>query len=425
MTVLVPSRAAGRGLRLRGALWALALPVLGSGCAGDSSGGAARLEARVDTLDGVERLLYPASPGPTLPWRFDTLAIVGGFGADGDGYQFDDVGVQLLAGSPDGDLYVADGAGRRVLRYDATGTFVEAFGREGAGPGELQRPTGLDLGPGDTLWISDSGNRRTMLIPVDGGAPRSIPMADDASILAGRIVARGELFFGVNRVFSFSPGQAPDAVPPYRLVGFDRAGEARDSVWASPGPAMTSVTLRTTGGMMMLLMSARFVPAFRWRALSGNEFVVSDQAAYDFRLVRADGTMSRRIERDPAPRAVTQADRDAERARIRKESEESSRGPSDEKLLEQRLAKTTFADLVPRISGLAVDGEDRVWVGVSEETPEEVERIDVYDRRGLLLGEIAGDPLLPDLFYGPGLAAKLGRDDLDVQQIVILRLVTD
>ncbi|MFQ5747644.1 MAG: hypothetical protein ACE5HF_10565, partial [Gemmatimonadota bacterium] len=119
----------------------------------------------------------------------------------------------------------------------------------------------------------------------------------------------------------------------------------------------------------------------------------------------------------------TEEDRAAERDRIREEGEESSRSESERTLLEARLEKTTFADVIPRISGLAVDGRDRIWVGVSEQTPETVERIDVYDRDGVLLGEIANDPLLPDLFYGPGLAAVIRRDDLDVQQIVILRLV--
>ncbi|MFQ5746893.1 MAG: hypothetical protein ACE5HF_06695, partial [Gemmatimonadota bacterium] len=228
-----PARRKGAGML------ALLLPVVGSACATESSGGAARLEATIDTVDGVERLSYPATHAAGLAWHFDTVAVIGGFGSDDDRYQFDDVTPAQLAGSPEGDLYVADPSGHRILRYDAAGRFVSSFGREGSGPGELESPSGVDLGPGDTLWITDSANRRTTLIPVAGGAPRSIPMEDDASVLAGRIAVRGARFFGVNRVFSFTPGQQPESAPPYRLVSFDGTGMPHDSIWVSPGPKMT------------------------------------------------------------------------------------------------------------------------------------------------------------------------------------------
>ena len=61
-------------------------------------------------------------------------------------------------------------------------------------------------------------------------------------------------------------------------------------------------------------------------------------------------------------------------------------------------------------------------VGVSETLPGENERLDVYSRDGELLGEMR-DAKLPHLFFGDGYAALLTTDDLDVQQIVILRLV--
>jgi sugar lactone lactonase YvrE len=92
-------------------------------------------------------------------------------------------------------------------------------------------------------------------------------------------------------------------------------------------------------------------------------------------------------------------------------------------MMEKRLEALTFAEVVPRITGLAVDGADRLWVGVSIERPGETERIDVYDRDGSLIGEIASPEFFPDLFYGDGLVARLTEDELDVQQIVVYRLV--
>ena len=82
----------------------------------------------------------------------------------------------------------------------------------------------------------------------------------------------------------------------------------------------------------------------------------------------------------------------------------------------------TFAGSIPRITGLAVDGNDRLWVGVSEQLPGETERIDVYRLDGTLLGEIRDPSVFPTMFYGTGRAALLDRDELDVQRVVVFEL---
>lgn len=83
---------------------------------------------------------------------------------------------------------------------------------------------------------------------------------------------------------------------------------------------------------------------------------------------------------------------------------------------------TTFSDVIPLINTLILDHADRIWVGVSETVPGENERLDIYSRDGRLLGELH-DVELPHLFFGDGYAALITEDELDVQQIVILRLI--
>lgn len=77
--------------------------------------------------------------------------------------------------------------------------------------------------------------------------------------------------------------------------------------------------------------------------------------------------------------------------------------------------------MVPRIVTLRRDTRDRLWVGVSEQAPGEIERIDVYAAGGSLLGELRGLPM-PDAFYGDGYAAIIDQDELDTQRIHVLRL---
>jgi len=171
-----------------------------------------------------------------------------------------------------------------------------------------------------------------------------------------------------------------------------------------------------------MLIQQAFAPGFYWERFSDGGFAVAAGPEYEIHLLDVEGNEVRRIRRDPPARTPTDADIEAERQRQR-DREPPGNIPGAEQLMERRLEALTFADRVPRITGLALDTQDRLWVGVSEDVPGETERIDVYDREGRLLGELPGREALPVEFYGDGLAADLTADDLDVQQLVISRLI--
>ncbi|MEN8145209.1 MAG: hypothetical protein ABFS14_09690 [Gemmatimonadota bacterium] len=391
-----------------------------SGCASDDATASSGIEAAVDTVGGVETLLYPETSARQLALSLDTVGIIGGALVDDPDYQFDRVSRNGLAGDSAGSLYVLDGAGKRIQRYDAAGVYLASYAGEGEGPGELQRPSSVNLGPGDTLWVPDTSNRRTNLIPLDGGAGRSIPMGDASSRLGGRLDVKSTSFVAAIRSFSFTPDAAE--FPPFPLIRFGYDGAGMDTLWTAPAPARDLVTLETGGRSMIMMMSRQFSPSFYWAALSDGRFVVADSPEYLFTLLAPDGGVLRRISREPAARAVTETDKQFVLDEIRRQAEEND---SDDEMLRQRLEKTTFEPVIPRITGLHVDEADRIWVGVSVDRPERTDRVDVYDSQGLLLGELRSDPVLPDLFYGGGLAAELIEDEFDVQQVVIQRLAIE
>jgi hypothetical protein len=404
---------------------ALALSLsTGQAACGRGAGSVARLEAAVDTVDGVERLMYPESGAPVLAWSLDTVARIGGYAAQSEAYQFGEVGPGALAGDGAGNLFVLDFMGKRVLGFDQEGSSIGIWGREGAGPGELQMPTGLGFGS-DSIWVLDNGNQRITIFSRDPeGEPTSLPLPEGSGHMGGGIVPRDGGTYGVISMFSFRPGE--DAGPPPRpLVFLGRDGTPGDTVWKSPPPVMDRLEIEMEGGGMMFMMAQRaFSPFLRWGLFSDGTFALTETAEYDVRLVRRDGAELLRIRRDPPPRPAAEADRQAERERMR-ESSVAGNFPGAEQMMEKRLEKLTFAEVIPRITGLAVDGSDRLWIGVSERTPGETDRIDVYDLDGQLLGEIRDLPFFPSLFYGNGLAAHLTRDDLDVQQVIVTRLVEE
>ncbi|HSM09190.1 MAG TPA: hypothetical protein VLA33_09265 [Gemmatimonadota bacterium] len=407
------------------ALLALVAFLPATACTSDAAGGAAEVEVAVDTVGGVERLTYGDERAAQLPWRFDTTTVIGGFGVDDPDYQFGGLSSNSLAGDADGNLYVLDADGIRVLGYGPDGSFLGSWGREGGGPGELGGgfgggPRSMALGPGDTLWIDDRSNQRLTLLPVDGGEPASLALPQSSRGFGGAMTVDSAGVVAILSTFSFSPGEA-DGMPPRPIVRMGRDGEIRDTLWTAPAPPTDMVTITAGRNQLMMMMSQRFAPGFYWERFDDGAIALAEAVAYDIRFVDASGEPERILRRNPPPRLVTETDRQTYLDSLLAPPEEETEFNSAE-IRRERAEATTFADSVPRIVGMRRDTRDRLWVGVSEERPGAIERIDVYDRDGTLLGELRDTPL-PDHFFADGRAAIIDRDELDVQRVHVMRLI--
>jgi sugar lactone lactonase YvrE len=82
-------------------------------------------------------------------------------------------GPRDIAFGPDGLLYVSDTGNKRIQVFDAQGTFVRAFGGEGAEPGRFNEPVGLAF-QGDTLLVADAWNGRIQRLDANGASRGSI-----------------------------------------------------------------------------------------------------------------------------------------------------------------------------------------------------------------------------------------------------------
>jgi hypothetical protein len=406
-------------------LFAFAFAFAFAGCGDTAGGSASHIEAAIDTVGGIERLTYGDERAALLQWHFDTASVIGGFGIDDPDYQFGGLSANSLAGDADGNLYVLDADGFRVLGYGPDGSFLGSRGREGGGPGELGGsfgggPRSMALGPGDTLWIDDQANQRLTLLPLAGGEPASVALPQSSRGLGGAMSVDSAGVVGVLSTFSFSPGSA-EGMPPRPIVRVGRDGQVGDTLWTAPAPPTDIVRISSGGNRLMMMMSQQFAPGFHWVRFDDGGMALVETAAYELRVLDGSGEVERILRRNPPPRPVTEADRQAYLDSLLAPPDEEDRSNTAE-VRRQRAEATTFADSIPRVVEMRRDTRDRLWVGVSEEHPGVIERIDVYDRHGRLLGELRDMPL-PDHFFGDDFAAIIEEDELDVQQVHVVRLI--
>jgi DNA-binding beta-propeller fold protein YncE len=77
-----------------------------------------------------------------------------------------------VAVAPNGDIFVADGHGgdsnARIVKFSKSGKYIKAWGRKGAGPGELDTPHALAMDSRGRLFVADRANSRIQIFDQDG-----------------------------------------------------------------------------------------------------------------------------------------------------------------------------------------------------------------------------------------------------------------
>jgi sugar lactone lactonase YvrE len=73
-----------------------------------------------------------------------------------------------VAVNQQGDLYVTDTFNDRVEVFDADGTFIRAFGKNGDGPGDFARPKGIAIDPDGHVWVADAMLCRLQVFTPEG-----------------------------------------------------------------------------------------------------------------------------------------------------------------------------------------------------------------------------------------------------------------
>jgi streptogramin lyase len=74
-------------------------------------------------------------------------------------------------------VYVVDTGNKRVVVFDANGTFVTEFGTSGFEAGQFDEPVGIAIDPDGKVYIADTWNQRIQVFEPDASGTFFTPIA--------------------------------------------------------------------------------------------------------------------------------------------------------------------------------------------------------------------------------------------------------
>ncbi len=125
-------------------------------------------------IDEENRFVYVANTGTDqiLVYDADTLKLLRKIGTPGKNHTLTTPGdfsePTNVAVDKDGNLYVSDTMNDRIEEFDAEGTFIRTFGKNGDGPGEFTRPKGVAIDCDGHVWVADAMMNRLQVFTPEG-----------------------------------------------------------------------------------------------------------------------------------------------------------------------------------------------------------------------------------------------------------------
>lgn len=346
-----------------------------------------------------------------------------------------------------GRLFVFDGQADLIHVVGPGGEYQHTIGRSGEGPGEFRRPDGLAVMRDGRVVIADLGHRAYHIFGADGEFERMVGMApeegdiritdiyphpgDEAILTAvGAQLLSGN--FGTSGARTTPHTSRP--VERLMLTGDVATKDTVAEGWLPSGGNQTSMPVNGQTNYRVpppLPLGPRILPG----VLPDGSVAFSDSSAYAIKIARPGAGVWRVLTRSLQPTPVTDRVIEAEKERRFKElAEGSGRGgvvingvrvaPNLDRARE-RIEELEFFEEVSIVRGLKTDWTGGIWVQRHGEEPSDDDGpIDVVTMDGEYVGTYpAGAIEMPDAFGPDGLVAFIETDELDVQTVVVRRLV--
>ena len=357
----------------------------------------------------------------------------------GDWEQFGNVGALGFDGM--GRLYVFDNQTDRITVVGPDGELLRAFGRSGEGPGEFRNVVEFAVMRDGEVVVADFGYPAYHVFDANGDFVRRVKWASRVVYA----VATGLMPDPQGGAVFVAVGAPPQAIEMVNRGGVTTSHATRhierlnisgdvvvkDTVtiaWLPEGShpmaiGMSGYDATWRGSDGRSAVARAFPPRMLAGVLPDGSVAFSDSLAYAIKIARPGTGVWRILKRPLQPIPVTRGVRVAERERRLRKAEERPLGVS--RTTRERIASLEFFDVVSIVRDLRTGWGGQIWVQRHGEEPSDDHGpIDVLTMDGRYLGSYpAGAVAMPDAFGPDGLAAFIERNELDVQTVVVRRLV--
>ena len=379
-----------------------------------ASGGGGEVTVRDSA--GIQIVEHPGADAPLPQWTVDAEPKVSIGVLEGDAaYQLDQVRASVLHGDR---IIVANGGSMELRAFDLEGKHIATGGRKGGGPGEFQSIRWMSRFDGDSVIIYDPNNRRFSIFSLDAQFGRSFAPEQQFFSVAGRL-ADGSYILPPTLVFSTSDGPRNGLVrDSTTVIRVSATGDAPDTLLVLIG-GETYIQTQSSGGQVtsMWVRTAPFAHNTTI-AVGDSIFYTATGDRYEISGWAPDGRLVRLIRRNIHPAAVAQADID----RYKQEQMETARDDNARRDLEKALAEMPYPERMPAHGPIRMDNDGNLWVQDYSPWTREPTRWTVFAADGRAIGSVT----LPARFtvhqIGSDYVLGLIRDDLDVEQVVVLGL---
>jgi hypothetical protein len=413
----------------RAPLLAPAAALLAGGCAGDA--GTVRNVAVTRDSAGV---VIVESTGPAWlsgeEWRLSPEPVVEiGMVEGPEEYLLFRAGSALKLA--DGRLLVVNGGTSEIRIYDASGTFVRAFGGRGGGPGEFGSGPSIQRLGADSLLAFDGAGQRVSVFDTAGTFARSYRLEWDPSfrytsvlILAGPL-GDGTLLVRQNPNVPLSSAGWGRRPLPFLRYGPDGRMMSRVVELEGDEYRVADADIRLRDGRTSHTRGGFPFPFGReavWTVHDAHLYYGSNNS-FKIAVYDREGGLVRLIRALVPPDSVTESDLADVREAWAADEFRSAWGMRDDPFGSAPIPTTK-----PPLTRIAIDAAGNVWAGRSEsrwsiETDTLPQRWTVFAADGAMLGDIVTPARFRVRDIGGDYVLGVWRDELDVERVRVYALI--
>ncbi len=290
-----------------------------------------------------------------------------------------------------GNLFVLDGQTQETYVLDPDGMLVRTIGSRGAGPGEFEEASAVDVSENGEIWIMEMRKGQLTVMDAEGNYQK---MERINSVGYTQIPYRGG-FDKVGRYNAFI--ECYDGVKSQEMFArFDQSLTPVDTIAIPKDPVESDFFIHHLPSGGSIRAAVPYQGAFGWLfSVDGNFWTLRTTSAETYELVEftAGGSPLRRVRRELEPVQVTGADR----TRIQEDLFWfTDQGGT--------IDMNRIPPYKPVASRFFSDDQGNLWVMRTTTMPEQQGTLfDVFDAEGVFLGEV----LLPfPLRINPGPVVK-------------------